>query len=109
MTVGGDMGAFVHYLAKVEGHQIRKRSDNFNNHYMQAALFYNSMSSVEKKHIADAFHFELGKVKHMHIRELMVEHLTKIDHDLAVQVAGKNGVQSPTEGTMLPNTKGYLR
>ena len=34
MTAGHDMGAFVHYLAKVEGHQIRKRADNFNNHYM---------------------------------------------------------------------------
>src|SRR5690606_37412397 len=90
-----NMGAFVHYMEKVEGHKIRERSESFKDHYTQATLFYNSMTEPEKKHIIDAFHFELGKVETVEIRSRMVEHLTKIDWDLAVKVAKGIGVPEP--------------
>jgi catalase len=53
------------------------------------------MSAWEKEHIVAAYRFELGKVTHMPIRELMVEHLSRIDHSLAVAVAGGIGVAAP--------------
>jgi putative intracellular protease/amidase len=42
-----------------------------------------------------AYRFELGKVTRMNIRELMVSHLSQIDHDLAVAVAAGIGVEPP--------------
>ena len=56
-------GGFVHYEEKVEGQVIQARSDSFNDHFSQARLFWNSMTHPEKKHITDAFIFEVGKVK----------------------------------------------
>jgi catalase len=86
-------GGYVHYQEKVEGHKIRKRSESFNDHYTQARLFYNSMTTPEQKHILEAFVFELGKVEHLHIRERMVEHIAHVDVALAVLVAKEIGVK----------------
>jgi catalase len=58
-----NMGGFTHYMEKVEGTKIRERSDSFKDFFTQAKLFYDSMSDIEKKHILEAFHFELGKVE----------------------------------------------
>jgi catalase len=55
------------------------------------------MSTWEKEHIIEAYRFELGKVSHLPIRALMVEHLNQIDHDLAVAVAVGIGVEAPSK------------
>ncbi|MGZ5304156.1 MAG: catalase, partial [Bacteroidia bacterium] len=89
------LGAFRSFAEKMEGVKVRERSESFKDHYSQAALFYNSMSYIEQQHIIEGFHFELGKVEHMHIREKMVEHLNKINHDLAVKVAEQIAVDPP--------------
>lgn len=91
------MKGFMSYAERIEGHKVRERSDSFKNHYSQATLFWNSMSAPEKQHIISAFHFELGKVQHKHIREKMVDHINHINHDLAREVAMGIGVQPPTE------------
>ncbi|NIJ13123.1 catalase [Saccharomonospora amisosensis] len=102
-TLGGgcpaiaDGSAFSHYAEKVEGHKIRKRSESFKDYYSQATLFWNSMSEVEAEHIVAAFRFELGKVEHKQIRARVVEHLNRVDHDLAVRVARGVGVQPPAD------------
>jgi catalase len=95
MTVGGSQGAYVHYAEKVEGHKVRQRSESFRDHYSQATLFWNSMSDVEKQHIVEAAHFELGKVEDKKIKERIVEHFNRIDHDLAVRTAKGIGVDPP--------------
>jgi catalase len=95
MTAGADQGAFVHYMEKVEGRKIRERSASFADHYSQATLFWNSMSDIEKEHIVEAAHFELGKVMDKSIRERIVEHFNRIDHDLAVRTARGVGVTPP--------------
>jgi hypothetical protein len=77
----------VHYPEHVDGLKARKRAETFADHYSQATLFWNSMSSWEKEHIVAAYRFELGKVTAPHIRERMVEHLNHIDHTLALAVA----------------------
>jgi catalase len=94
-AAGADMGAFVHHTEKMDGHKIKARSESFGDHYTQATLFYRSMSVTEQQHMIEGFHFELGKVEHMHIRERMVDHLARIDSGLAEKVALGIGVKAP--------------
>ncbi len=100
-TVGGGCpvlagsDGFAPYPAQVHGSKTRRRSESFADHYSQATLFWNSMADWERDHIVAAYRFELGRVGRMSIRELMVTHLTAIDHDLAVAVARGIGVESP--------------
>jgi catalase len=86
---------YVHYPAPVNGVKIRERSKTFGDHYTQAALFYNSLTTPEQEHIGQALTVELSKVTDAKIKKLMLEHLAKIDQDLAGQVAGKIGMQAP--------------
>jgi catalase len=87
---------FTHHPETVDGPKERKRSETFADHYSQATLFWNSMSSWEREHIVAAYRFELGNVS-MPIRVRMVEHLNRVDHDLAVAVAAGTGVEEPVK------------
>ena len=91
-------GGFEHYQEKVEGHKVRKRSDSFNDHYSQAKLFWNSMSTIEKQHIIDAFRFELGKCLNRDIQQQVVNMFANVDHYLAEQIAVGLGLVVPAEG-----------
>lgn len=93
MTASREAGGFVHHMEKIEGHKIRQRSDSFKDYFSQAKLFYDSMSEVEKKHMVEAFHFELGKVEMKEIRQRMVYMIANIDIELAKQVAEGIGVE----------------
>jgi len=53
--------------------------------------------SRKKEHIVAAYSFELGKVDAMPVRVRMVEHLNRIDHELAVAVAQGIGVEEPVK------------
>ncbi|MEU0552457.1 catalase [Dactylosporangium sp. NPDC006015] len=86
---------FVSYPETVDGPKERKRSVTFADHYSQATLFWNSMAPWERAHIVEAYRFELGRVTSMAIRVRMVEHLNRIDHDLAAAVASGIGVEEP--------------
>jgi catalase len=97
-----DAGAFAHYAERVDGDKIRKRSESFKDHYSQATLFWNSMSTWEKEHIVAAFRFELGKVDHTHVRQRTVDELNHVDHGLARRVAEGVGVAPPGE-PVIPN------
>ncbi|WP_067126434.1 catalase [Microtetraspora malaysiensis] len=98
-VVSGDFsGVFQHYQERVDGRKIRKRSPSFEDHYSQATLFWNSMSFWEKRHIVNAFLFELGHVERRNIKEKVVEHLVHIDHELATQVALGLGMPVPAGG-----------
>jgi catalase len=90
-------GGYRHYQERVDGHTVRRRSESFKDHFSQATLFWNSMSTWEKQHIIDAFTFELGKVDHEHIRAGVVAHLSQIDGELATTVAQNVGVDAPAE------------
>ena len=93
----GAAHAFTSYMQRVDGHKVRRRSESFSDHYSQATLFWNSMSDVEKEHIVEAAHFELGKVETMDIRRRMVDHFNHVDHDLARRVARGIGVPEPAQ------------
>ncbi|WP_422656977.1 catalase [Paenibacillus sp. EC2-1] len=97
--VPADQGGYEHYTEKVEGRKVRQRSESFKDHYSQAALFWNSMSDVEKQHIVSAFQFELGKVQSKEIRQNVVDMFANVDGDLAIRIS--DGL-----GTIPPEAKG---
>ncbi|MEV4442758.1 catalase [Streptomyces sp. NPDC049577] len=92
---GGGAGVFRHYAQKVDGEKIRVRSESFQDHYSQAAMFWNSMSDWERSHLVQAFRFELGKVDAVPVRERMVANLAHVSGDLAAGVAEGLGLPAP--------------
>ncbi|MEM5434509.1 catalase HPII [Paraburkholderia diazotrophica] len=92
-------GGFESFPEPMEGTKIRVRSESFADHFSQAALFYQSMSDVEKEHIALAYQFELGKVTKPEVRARVVnEILANFDADLAATVAEGLGLPKPGKG-----------
>ncbi len=41
-------GGFVHYAQRIDTRVVRARSESFRDHFSQATLFWNSMSTAEK-------------------------------------------------------------
>lgn len=98
-TVSREQGGYEHYTEKVEGRKVRQRSESFKDHFSQAALFWNSMSDVEKEHIVSAFQFELGKVQRKEIRQQVIDMFAEVSGELAARVS--EGI-----GTIPPKTTG---
>ena len=97
MQAPENMGAYVHYMEKVDGHKVRARSESFKDHFTQAAMFWRSLSDPERDRLVEAAHFELGKVESKEVRHRMVHEIfNKIDHDLAVRAAKGIGIDPPT-------------
>ncbi|AKL95664.1 catalase-2 [Clostridium aceticum] len=88
-------GGYVHYEEKVEGKKVRQRSESFQDHFSQATLFWNSMSTAEKQHIIEAFHFEVGSVMDQQIKQWVVDMFNNVDGQLAVQIAAGVGATPP--------------
>ncbi|MFD5477184.1 catalase [Streptomyces hawaiiensis] len=93
---GAGGSAYTHHAERVDGHKIRRRSPSFQDHYSQTAMFWNSMTDWERQHIVEAFRFELGKVGAVTVRARTVEHLAKVDGELAARVARGVGIPEPT-------------
>ncbi len=89
-------GGFASYHERIDAHKVRGRSRSFLDHYSQAKLFYNSQTEVEKRHIADAFSFELGKVKRVEIRRNILKMIHIVNADLAKYVADMLGLPVQT-------------
>ena len=83
---------FRSFAASETGDKRRTRPESFADHYSQAGQFYRSQSSVEQRHIIDAFTFELSKVERVDIRERMVANLRNVDADLATTIANQLGI-----------------
>ena len=90
-------GGFVHHPERVEGHKVRERSPSFADHFSQATLFWNSLSTGEQDRLVEAAHFELGKVPHVEIKQRMLDRFNKVDGELAKRVAKGLGLPAPTE------------
>ncbi|MFI1955306.1 catalase [Streptomyces xinghaiensis] len=99
-----DPRAYSHLQERVDGRKIRKRSLSFEDFYSQPALFWHSMADWEKRHMVEAFRFELGKVNSVRVRGRTVDQLALVDHELAAAVAEGIGVPLPEqpEGTPGP-------
>ncbi|MFE8700739.1 catalase [Cytobacillus sp. FJAT-54145] len=96
-------GGFVHYPEKVEGRKVKASSESFKDIYSHARLFWNSMSTVEKQHIIEAFSFELVKVKRESVRQQVVDMFVNVDKEMATIIADNVGVNPPT-GNHVPVT-----
>ena len=86
---------FVSFPQPVEEDKLRGKPEKFAEHYNQAALFFNSQTDWEKRHIIGAFRFELSKVTVPAIRERMVSSLANVDRGLADAVASGLGITVP--------------
>ena len=101
----GKESFFEHLPEKLEGSVIRERSASFNDHFTQPAMFWNSMSAFEKKHIVDAFRFELGKCMNKATHQHLVDLLAHIDTELAKAVGAGLGVTPGKATPAKPNPK----
>ena len=90
-----DDGGFESYQERIDADKIRERSDSFSDHFSQPALFYRSLADWEKKHVQDAYSFELGKCDNRPIKERMLWLIAQIDKDLAKEVAENIGLKIP--------------
>ena len=94
----GKMG-FTSFAEELEPdtHKVRGNPEKFADHYTQAKLFFNSQTEIEKKHIINAFRFELSRVQTAAVRERMVSGLMNVDDGLARQVADGLGMKNLPE------------
>lgn len=86
-------GGYRTFPEEVTGAKRRLRADSFADHYSQARQFYVSQTEVERRHIADAFTFELSKCERQEIRTRMVAGLRNVDEELAATVAEGLGLR----------------
>lgn len=93
--VDGGAQGFQSYPENTEPPKTRARSPSFDDHFSQAALFWNSQSAVEKDHIVAAFRFELSKVETPAVRQRVVDNLAQVDQKLAARVASPLGINPP--------------
>lgn len=100
--VPASAGGFVSYPEEVSGPKLRIRAESFADHYGQARLFWNSMTPIEKEHIAHSLQFELSKVETRDIRVRMLDHLEQINEVLASQVALALGEPPRSKQTAQP-------
>lgn len=97
---------FVSFAEPVQGDEVRAKPEKFAEHFAQAALFFESQTAAEQRHIADAFRFELSKVTVPAIRERVVSMLRNASDPLASEVA--NGLGMPLPAKMPKIFKGKL-
>jgi catalase len=88
-------GGYVNVPRPVAGDVERAAPASFDDHFSQPALFYASLTSVERQHIADAYTFELGRCYEQGIKERALTVLARIDADLCAQVATGLGLPAP--------------
>ena len=74
-------------------HKVRGKAERFADHYTQATLFWNSQTDVEKRHIINAFRFELSRVQTPAVRARMVSGLMNVAAELAEGVAAGLGIR----------------
>ena len=80
-----------------DAEKLRGKPEKFADHYTQAALFYNSQTEWEKRHIIGGFRFELSKVTVPAIRRRVVATLRNVDEGLAQAVASGLGIDELPE------------
>lgn len=76
--------------------RVRENPASFDDHYSQAALFYRSLTEVEREHLHSAYAFELGKCYETAIKERQLACLARIDGRLAAAVGAGLGLEVPT-------------
>ena len=73
----------------------RRAPKSFDDHFSQSTLFWNSLTEIERQHLADAFIFELGKCYEETIQRRELKNLAAIDAQLCETVATGLGLETP--------------
>ncbi len=95
-VAGADVGAFVDTPVTVTAStKVRSQPASYDDHFSQVRLFWQSMTSVEKQHIVQAYTFELGKCYEQVIKERQLLALANIDAMLCQEVATGLGLPAP--------------
>ena len=90
----GEAG-FQHVPRQIAGAVVRQRPLSFEDHFTQATMFWNSMSSTERDHIVSAFSFELGKCVDPDVRATVLANLANVDAQLCGRIAANLGTDAP--------------
>ncbi|CEG83139.1 Putative Heme-dependent catalase [Rhizopus microsporus] len=88
-------GGYMEYPEKISGRKQRGKYGKFSDHFSQAQLFYNSLTTHEQQQVVNNFRFELGKCTSMLVRENFIKVLNRVDNNLARRVARGIGVHEP--------------
>lgn len=81
----------------MQGIKQRVRGEKFQEHYNQAQLFYNSLTSYEKAHLKSGISFELSHCDDPQVYETYTKLLNNVDFDLAKEIAITVGGVIPKE------------
>ena len=90
-------GGFTSYPEKQQGVKARALSAKFKEHYNQAQTFYNSLSEIERMHLAKAFSFELDHCDDPIVYKRMSERIAAVSLELAQTVAKNVGGDPPSK------------
>ncbi|MDX1891181.1 catalase [Mycolicibacterium sp. 050158] len=95
LVASAEEGGYVPTPRQVDGPVAREQPVSFEDHFTQPAMFYRSLSAIEKAHIVEAFTFELGKCYEKSVKERELEVLANVDTELCRQVADGLGLPAP--------------
>jgi catalase len=88
-------GGYLEYPERINANKQRGKGQKFSDHYSQATLFWNSLTTAEQQQTVDNARFEIGKCTNATIRSNMVQVLNHVDNNFAVRVAFGVGVDAP--------------
>lgn len=88
-------GGYLEYPERVNSNKQRGKGHKFSDHYSQATLFWNSLTTPEQQQTVDNARFEIGKCANESIRSNIVDVLNHVDNNFAVRVAVGVGVPLP--------------
>lgn len=86
---------FTSFREPIQADKVRGHPERFAEHYLQAKLFLDSQTEIEKAHILRAFRFELTRVQTPGIRQRMVSSLRNVDEKFAKDLADELGIALP--------------
>ncbi|KAG2155464.1 catalase-like domain-containing protein [Suillus clintonianus] len=95
--VPAEEGGYVEYAQRLEGVKARARGPKFQEHFKQAQLFFNSLTTYEKAHLVNAIGFELSHCEDPVVYKSYIDVLNNIDFDLAKAVAVQVNGEVPTK------------
>jgi len=87
---GGQRSQATHET--VDERKTRSHPPQFDDHFSQATLFWNSQSPMEKEHIVGALQHDLCKVESAAVRQRAIDNLAHVDARLARKVGDMLGL-----------------
>ncbi|KAG1051032.1 hypothetical protein G6F43_006736 [Rhizopus delemar] len=95
-VVSEEEGGYLEYPENIRGRKQRGKHGKFADHFSQAQLFYNSLTTHEQQQLVNNFRFEVGKCDSKLVRQNFVDVLNRVDNNLARRVARGVGVEEPS-------------